>query len=213
MRGPASERNALVDIGAAGPLCGLIVALPVLVYGVISSPVSALDPEVTYLVEGRSLLYLALLYGFKGPIPEGYDIMLTPTALAGWAGLLVTMMNLVPVGQLDGGHVAYALFGARQDGYSRKLRKGLFAIGVLIGVGAAVHAAQRGQPLGEAAGALSAGVHWVMWAVVLTVMARIAQGEHPPVEEGQLTPFRRALAWSTLLIFVLLFMPTWVSFK
>jgi len=213
MRGPASERNALFDIGAAGPLSGLVVALPVLIYGVISSPVMALDPNLTYLVEGRSLLYLALLYVTKGPIPDGADIMLTPTALAGWAGLLVTMMNLVPVGQLDGGHVAYALFGARQDGYSRKLRKVLFAVGLVIGLGSAARAAQHGQSVDETVEALLAGAHWVMWALLLTAMARLTQGEHPAVEAGELTPIRRRLAWSTLLIFALLFMPTWVSFK
>lgn len=213
MQGPASERNALFDIGAAGPLSGLVVALPVLFYGVVASPVMALDPNVTYLVEGRSLLYTALLYATKGPIPDGYDIMLTPTALAGWAGLLVTMMNLVPVGQLDGGHVAYALFGPRQDHYSRALRKVLFGVGVLIGALAAGKTAQAGKGLDEVVEALLAGVHWVMWAFVLTVMARLARGEHPPVEAGRLTPLRRLLAWSTLLIFVLLFMPTWVSFK
>jgi membrane-associated protease RseP (regulator of RpoE activity) len=213
MRGPASERNALFDIGAAGPLAGLVVALPVLVWGVIASPVAPLDPHVTYLVEGRSLLYLAILYAAKGPIPPGHDIMLTPTALAGWAGLLVTMMNLVPVGQLDGGHVAYALFGTRQERYSRMLRFGLFAVGGLVGVLAAFGALNAGESTDAAFEELLAGVHWLMWATVLTVMARSARGEHPPVEPGVLTPRRRVLAWLTLLLFVLLFMPTWVSFK
>jgi membrane-associated protease RseP (regulator of RpoE activity) len=213
MRGPASERNALFDIGAAGPLSGLVVALPVLIYGVLASPVSALEPGVTYLVEGRSLLYLGILYAAKGPIPGGHDIMLTPTALAGWAGLLVTMMNLVPVGQLDGGHVAYALFGPRQERYSRVLRRVLFAVGLGIGLLSAATSLQRGEDLARAAEALLAGVHWLMWATVLTVMARSARGEHPPVEAGTLTPKRRVLAWATLLLFVLLFMPTWVSIK
>ena len=213
MRGPASERNALFDIGAAGPLSGLVIALPVLIYGVIASPVAALDPNVTYLVEGRSLLYLAILYAAKGPIPSGHDIMLTPTALAGWAGLLVTMMNLVPVGQLDGGHVAYALFGSRQEHYSRVLRRGLFAVGLSIGLVAAAGALRAGGGVAEALESLLAGVHWLMWATVLSVMARSARGEHPPVEPGRLTPKRRVLAWATLLLFVLLFMPTWVSIK
>ena len=89
------SRNALLDIGAAGPLAGLAVALPVIIYGIATSPVEPL-PEGPYMLEGRSLLYLGLLSWLKGPIPEGYDIMLTPTALAGWAGLLVTMINLLP---------------------------------------------------------------------------------------------------------------------
>ncbi|MDB4975683.1 MAG: hypothetical protein JWN48_4024 [Myxococcaceae bacterium] len=212
MRGPASERNALFDIGAAGPLSGLVFAIPVLVYGVWTSPVAPLDPHLSYLVEGRSLLYLAILQLFKGSIPAGHDIMLTPTALAGWAGLLVTMMNLVPVGQLDGGHVAYALFGARQVDYSQRLRKLLFGVAIVIGLlsaGRAYHAGESNEQIGEA---LFAGMHWFMWATVLTIMSRVARGEHPPTSLGVLTPLRRVLAWITLGLFVLLFMPTWVSF-
>jgi membrane-associated protease RseP (regulator of RpoE activity) len=212
MRGPASERNALFDIGAAGPLAGLAVALPVLIYGVFTSPVEALDPSLHYMVEGRSLFYLGVLAWAKGPIPAGHDIMLTPTALAGWAGLLVTMMNLVPVGQLDGGHVAYALFGSRQATYSRRFRWLLLGVGLLVGAIAGTRAQLAGQDLEHVTEALLAGVHWLMWAAVLAGMSRLAKGEHPPVEPGELTPLRRALAWMTLSWFVLLFMPTWVSF-
>jgi membrane-associated protease RseP (regulator of RpoE activity) len=212
MRGPASERNALFDIGAAGPLAGLAVALPVLVYGVITSPVEALDPSLHYMVEGRSLLYLGLLAVIKGPIPDGHDIMLTPTALAGWAGLLVTMMNLAPVGQLDGGHVAYSLFGARQVDYSRRFRWLLLLVGALIGVLGALRAQLAGADIERVTEGLLAGVHWLMWSAVLAGMSRLARGEHPPVEPGELTPLRRILAWMTLSWFVLLFMPTWVSF-
>jgi membrane-associated protease RseP (regulator of RpoE activity) len=212
MRGPASERNALFDIGAAGPLAGLAVALPVLVYGVITSPVERLDPSLHYMVEGRSLFYLGLLALTKGAIPAGHDIMLTPTALAGWAGLLVTMMNLVPVGQLDGGHVAYALFGARQAEYSRRFRWLLLFAGLVIGAVAATRAQLAGQDFERVSEALLAGVHWLMWAGVLAAMSKMAKGEHPPVEPGALTPLRRVLAWMTLGWFVLLFMPTWVSF-
>ena len=112
------SRNALLDIGAAGPLAGMVVAVPIVAYGIAASPVEPL-PDANYMIEGRSLLYLAMLHGIKGEIPAGYDIMLTPTALAGWAGLLVTMINLLPFGQLDGGHVAYALWGPRQDRVSQ----------------------------------------------------------------------------------------------
>ena len=213
MRGPASDRNALFDIGAAGPLAGLVFAIPVLIYGVCTSPVSPLLPDVSYLVEGRSLLYLAILQLAKGTIPAGHDIMLTPTALAGWAGLLVTMMNLVPVGQLDGGHVAYALFGSRQVRYSQRFRQLLFGVAALIGVLAATRAWQAGQDQAQVGEALLSGVHWFMWAAVLTIMSRVAHGEHPPIEVGSLTPGRRVLAWTTLGLFVLLFMPTWMSFK
>ncbi|MGB5812967.1 MAG: site-2 protease family protein [Polyangiales bacterium] len=111
-------RNALLDIGAAGPLAGMAVAVPVLVLGILDSPIAPL-PDTHYLAEGRSVLYAGLVYAIKGPIPEGHDIMLTPTAFAGWLGLLVTMINLLPFGQLDGGHIGYALLGHTQDKVSR----------------------------------------------------------------------------------------------
>jgi membrane-associated protease RseP (regulator of RpoE activity) len=211
MRESIGRRDALFDIGAAGPLSGLVVAIPVLIYGVAQSPIERLDPTATYLVEGRSLLYLAVLHVLKGPIPDGFDVMLTPTALAGWAGLLVTMMNLVPVGQLDGGHVAYALFGWRQNGYSRRVRGLLLAVALLVGVGSAAGALSAGAPAAAAAEGLFAGSHWFVWWIVLTLMARMTKGEHPPVEAGQLSAVRRGLAWFTLLLFVLLFMPTWME--
>lgn len=211
MRGAIRLRDALFDIGAAGPLAGLVVALPVLIYGIATSPVQALDPALTYFVEGRSLLYLALLQWLKGPIPGGHDIMLNPTALAGWAGLLVTMVNLVPVGQLDGGHVAYALFGAKQDIYSRRVRAALLVIACVVsawGVWSAWQQGARGDALWS--GALD-GVHWLTWWFVLGLLARFTGAAHPPTEPSELSPRRRALAWFTLLLFGLLFMPTWLS--
>lgn len=211
MRESIGRRDALFDIGAAGPLSGLVVAIPVLIYGIAHSPIERLDPSVTYLVEGRSLLYLALLAWLKGPIDDGYDVMLTPTALAGWAGLLVTMMNLVPVGQLDGGHVAYALFGWKQNVYSRRIRAALLAVAIAVGLTSALSTHLGGGTSAESAEALVAGSHWFVWWVVLSLMARMSKGEHPPVEAGELSPRRRVLAWFTLLMFVLLFMPTWME--
>jgi membrane-associated protease RseP (regulator of RpoE activity) len=211
MRGPASERNALFDIGAAGPLSGLVFAIPVLIYGVWTSPVEALDPSLSYFMLGHSLLYDAIVWLIKGPIPASHDLVLTPTALAGWAGLLVTMMNLVPVGQLDGGHVAYALFGQRQTHYSRIVRKLLFAAALGISAVSGVLAWRAGKDAETITEASLAGIHWFMWASVLAVMAHLARGEHPPVEPGVLTAGRRRLGWFTLLLFVLLFMPTWIT--
>lgn len=211
MRGAIKLRNALFDIGASGPLCGLVIALPVLVYGIATSQVEPLRDDLTYFVEGRSLLYVALLYALKGPIPAGSDIMLSPTALAGWAGLLVTMINLVPVGQLDGGHVAYALFGQKQDLYSRWARRSLLFIGggiSLIKGALALLRHAEGQALTNA---FLSGSHWLIWWLVLSAMARMTGDQHPPTEPSTLSPWRRVLAWLTLALFVLLFMPTWIS--
>lgn len=211
MSGTIRLRNALFDIGASGPLCGMLVALPVLVYGIDTSPVEELDPKLSYMTEGRSLLYAGLVHALKGAIPAGHDIMLSPPALAGWAGLLVTMINLVPVGQLDGGHVAYALFGERQDLYSRWARRGLLLIALSLSLGSYMLARLDGSRGDDLWGPAMAGAHWLLWWAVLTVMARFTGDQHPPTEPSELSPVRRGLAWFTLLLFVALFMPTWIS--
>jgi membrane-associated protease RseP (regulator of RpoE activity) len=206
MRDEVKRRDALLDIGAAGPLCGLVIALPVLAYGLHTAPIEALDPRVSYQMEGRSIIYWALLYAIKGPIPAGHDIVLTPTAFAGWAGLLVTMMNLAPIGQLDGGHVAYALFGKRQDRFSERVRIALIAFGgAMVGYGAfeARHAP-------EVLPSMIASGSWLMWGLLLTAMERMMGTQHPTTEGEPLDPRRRAVAWFCLLLFVLLFMPRWM---
>ena len=111
MRSPIPSRKVLFDIGIAGPLLGLVVALPVLVLGLILSPVKSMTGVV--LQEGNSLAYLFLKWILKGPIPAGSDVILHPLALAGWLGLFVTALNLLPLSQLDGGHIAYAILGGR----------------------------------------------------------------------------------------------------
>ncbi len=204
--------NALLDVGAAGPLAGLAVALPVLLYGLATSPVEPLEPETGgYLVEGRSLLYLALLHMVKGPIPPGQDILLTPTAFAGWAGLLVTAINLLPVGELDGGHVAYAMFGSRQDRCSERLRRALPWVAVAVGGfygGRAWLSGVRGEALLYE---VLAGVHWLVWAIFLKIVMARTGGRHPPTDPSErLSPGRRLLGWFTLALFVLLFMPSWL---
>ena len=206
------SRNALLDIGAAGPLAGMAVALPVVIYGITTSPVEAL-PETNYILEGRSLLYLGLLSWLKGPIPQGYDIMLTPTALAGWAGLLVTMINLLPFGQLDGGHVAYALLGRRQDQLSRRLLRLLPLLAVVVSAAYGIPSYLRGTRGDELIYDATAGMHWLVWAFVLWMLTRATGSGHPPTEDSELSPRRRIVGWLTLSLFVLLFMPSWIRMQ
>ncbi len=112
-RAPFEERRSLFDIGLAGPLAGLVVALPLLVYGLATSTVGPITPGG--LLEGNSILYLAIKYLVFGRIlpSNGMDVFLNPVAWAAWGGLLITSLNLLPVGQLDGGHILYALLGRR----------------------------------------------------------------------------------------------------
>ncbi|MFO0683068.1 MAG: site-2 protease family protein [Sandaracinus sp.] len=210
-RGAIRSSDALLDVGASGPLAGMAVAVPVLLYGLSTStvePLSAL-PEAAIL-EGHSLLYELALYVTHGPIPDGQDIFLTPTAFAGWAGLLVTMMNLLPIAQLDGGHVAFALFGKRQNTYSRVLLA-LLPVAAVAASGWYLAVALRAGASGDALwNAGLAGVHWLVWFAALLLMSRFSGLDHPPAGDRPLSTGRRIVAIGTLVLFVLLFMPSWV---
>jgi len=219
MRGQIKTRNALLDIGAAGPLAWMLVALPIVAYGIAVSrvggvedmlPPSLIAHDGGVFVEGRGLLYLGLIYLIKGPLPDGQDIWLSPWALAGWAGLLVTMINLIPIAQLDGGHVAYALFGKRQDTYSRRVHWALPFVGGAVSLAYVIPAYLDGQRGGELLGEALAGDHWIFWAILLVVLTRLSGRDHPPTGPEPLSPRRRMVAIGTLLLFALLFMPSWI---
>jgi len=186
------SRNALLDIGAAGPLAGLAVAVPVLVVGLAHSPV--VQPSGGW-VEGQSLFYLALKRLVLGPIPAGHDVLLSPTAFAGWAGLFVTVLNLLPVAQLDGGHIGYALFGRRQNTLARVLHATLPVVFLYNLV-----TFRRFEP----------GMIWLVWFVLLSLLTRATGGNHPPTEsdDEKLSRGRRAVGVLCLVLFALLFMPT-----
>jgi membrane-associated protease RseP (regulator of RpoE activity) len=186
------SRNALLDIGAAGPLAGMVVAIPVLLIGLAQSQVKPLSG--TGMMEGQCLLYSLLKYAVHGPIAPGYDVTLTSTAFAGWVGLLLTMLNLLPIGQLDGGHIAYALFGDRQDRVAGVLHVGLVAAFVY-----------NLWLYGD----ITPGLVWLVWFALLAGLRRLSGGmNHPPTEPGPLSPMRRRTAVACLVLFVLLFMPT-----
>jgi membrane-associated protease RseP (regulator of RpoE activity) len=203
MRGRIRTRDALLDIGASGPLAGLVVAIPVLVVGLKLSPVLPLEPHG--LDEGQSLLYLALKRIMLGPIPAGHDVFLHPTAFAGWAGLFMTMLNLLPIGQLDGGHVAYSIFGPRQDRFSRTIHRALPIVAIVVGGFEAARAFAAKASLQEVAIAATEGKNWLIWWILLWVLMRGA--DHPPTDPGELSRGRKVVAWITLAFFVLLFMP------
>jgi membrane-associated protease RseP (regulator of RpoE activity) len=112
IRSQVTDRRALLTIGAAGPIAGFLVALPAVWIGVATSHL-ALVPGEGAIQLGDSLLMKAVVRAVHGAIPAGHDLMLNSVGLAAWAGILVTALNLLPIGQLDGGHVAYALLGAR----------------------------------------------------------------------------------------------------
>jgi membrane-associated protease RseP (regulator of RpoE activity) len=208
MKGEIRRRDALLDIGAAGPLAGLAVALPVLIYGIYESPVALLPVGKGYWLEGRSFLYIGLLYAIKGPIPAGSDITLSQTALAGWAGLFITMINLLPIGQLDGGHIAYALFGEKQELISKKLRASLPFLAIGTSLMFSIPAYLKGVRGDALYNEVSTGIHWIVWWIVLVILRRTSGLEHPTTDSNALSPTRRKVAIATLCVFFLLVMPS-----
>ncbi len=225
MRARIRSRNALLDIGAAGPLAGMIVAVPVLVIGMLESAIVPSLPRSTlgppgllgipeavggYVQEGHSLFYELLLFLVRGGVPAGHDINLTSTALAGWAGLLVTMINLIPVGQLDGGHVAYALFGPAQDRYGRLVCRLLPVVALLSSASFTLRGWLLDHGPGSMVGNVQAGLSWLVWWALLKFMLRGENAAHPPTDDDVLSPGRRRIAWLTLALIPMLFMPSWL---
>jgi len=214
MRGRIRSRNALLDIGASGPLAGLVVAIPVLVVGLSLSPVAPSGAGGEhYIQEGQSLLYMMLKRLVVGPIPPGQDVQLHPTALAGWVGLLLTMLNLLPWGQLDGGHVAYALLGSGHHRIARAFRSLLLPLFAYNALHFMLPVALGRSGLGWGIAFLNS-LFWLVWFLVLGGIGRLSGGgEHPPTDPSELSPKRRVIAVLTLLLFVLLFMPTpWATY-
>jgi membrane-associated protease RseP (regulator of RpoE activity) len=180
MRSPIPSRKVLFDIGIAGPLLGLIVALPVLALGLILSPVRPVAGVI--MQEGNSLAYLFLKWALKGPIPAGSDVMLHPMALAGWLGLFVTALNLMPLSQLDGGHIAYAILGGR-------FRQ---TVWLFVGVLVALFFLSR----------------WEGWLVWVALSVAIGLRHPPPLDDlTPLDPLRRWLALLALILLVALLPP------
>lgn len=216
------RRDALLDFGAAGPLAGMAVALPLMLVGLSLSTVGP-PPPGTYVQEGQSLLYLALKWLVLGPIPEGQDVMLHPTAFAAWVGFLVTFLNLLPFSQLDGGHVAYALFGEKQDRFARWF----YLVPLVMVVVNGALALRSYSPEAPAASWLDGAADALAWAlerqavgtwlflfVMLSVLRWRAGVAHPPTDRlPALGPRRRAVALFTLSLFVLLFMPAPLTFQ
>ncbi len=207
MEGRVESRNALADIGASGPLTGLMVAIPVLLYGLHLSQVRPIDGG---FLEGSSFLYMAAKFLIKGQLLPGggLDVFLDPVAWAGWVGLLVTMLNLMPIGQLDGGHIAYAFFGAGHNKISAWLHRGLLLL-ALGGSSYTIWELSRRVSLGQAAAmGWSSGLSWLIWWILLRFMTRASGGEyHPTVGESPLSPGRRTLCLAMLVLFFLLLVP------
>jgi membrane-associated protease RseP (regulator of RpoE activity) len=208
MRKPISDRNALFDVGAAGPVAGLVIAIPLLVIGLSLSPLGPTQPDD--MIEGNSILYALLKYAVFGRwLPSGgVDVQLHPMAFAGWVGLLITMINLMPIGQLDGGHVARAALGQSHEKWSGRLHLALPILGGIVGGVMFVLAARAGRDVIDSLSYAQSGVlPWLVWTLMLGWMRRQAGEYHPPVGDTPLDPRRRGYAIGMLVIFVLIATP------
>lgn len=187
IKSPINFKRQLFDIGANGPFVGFLLALPALVVGLAFSTVTTYVPTGDSISFGEPLLFKLLSSLFFGRTPEGSVLVLHPVGFAGWVGILVTSFNLIPFGQLDGGHVAYALFGRK----ARLVSKGVIVIFVVMGV--------------------FFWVGWFLWAAVILFFEFKSKLRlrHPPVldEDAPLDPKRRFLGVLIILIFVLSFIP------
>jgi membrane-associated protease RseP (regulator of RpoE activity) len=180
MKTPIYTLRMLLYVGAAGPLAGLLVAIPVTIWGVMHSPVLEHQPAGGILL-GEPLLFQAIVALFGPPVPEGHELYLSNVAFSGWIGLLVTALNMLPVGQLDGGHVVFSLLGRRQH-----------AIGWLFFV--AILAMGWWWP------------GWYVWGALILFLIRI---RHPPVLDPhlELDPARKAVGWLAVAAFAACFTP------
>jgi membrane-associated protease RseP (regulator of RpoE activity) len=212
MRSIPRSRRAVLDIGVAGPLAGLAVALPLLVWGLAHSTVIATDGLTRTSLDSPWLLFQAwregrlpgagggamqwmgdslVTWGAQrlvwGELPAGQDLALHPVAFAAWLGLLVTTLNLVPIGQLDGGHLTYALLGReRAARLSRLVSWALLGCGLLL------------------------SWNWLVWWFLTRAVVGV---HHPPAwDEQPLDPRRAAIAVVGLVLFLLTFVPVPFAF-
>ena len=207
IRSPIPSKKALFDIGIAGPIAGLIVTIILLGYGLASLPgkeyLYSIHPDYQTLEAipengltfGHSILTWGLFSLFAGSafVPPMNEIYHYPFLCVGWFGLFVTALNLIPVGQLDGGHILYAISSRTQSFIARVFLVGLVLIGLsgfLPFFGAQIEPGTIG---------------WLIWAAILFFIIKI---DHPPIApETEIDPRRRILGWLIFLIFLISFPP------
>jgi Zn-dependent protease len=182
-----ADRKSMFDIAISGPLAGLVIALPVAYFGILDSTVAEITgPGPAF---GDPLLLKWMYAAVHGPIPAGSDVLLNPLLFAGWVGIFITALNLIPIGQLDGGHILYCLIGRR----AHYVARGLF----LTAAGIVVYSMTLGD--GD----------FVGWSLMLFLIWMLGT-RHPPTanDRAQLGPVRVVLGWLTLMFIVIGLTPT-----
>ncbi len=204
IKSPISTKKALFDIGIAGPLAGIIASIPILIIGIKLSTVIDISGHDGGFLLGSPLIFTFFSELFFGKLPEGQDLFLHPVAFAGWVGLFVTALNLIPSGQLDGGHIVYAIFSRK---YHRITSIAMITVLVIFGVGTESIMILSDRYLSSGVSsfvnrlpAFEGWPGWILWAVLLTLIGT----KHPPTihEEEELDGRRKLLGFVSLLIFI-----------
>ena len=186
IKSPIKDKKSLVKIGAMGPIIGFCVAIPIVIIGLKLSKFALLSPTSEHIFLGNSIVFWALTNLFTNSPPIGYDLSLHPVAFAGWVGMFVTAINLLPVGQLDGGHISYALLGNNFKFITFPI------IGIMILCG------------------LFFWPGWLFWAIL--IVAFIGLRHPPPLND--ITPLDRQhkfIGIGSMFIFIITFVP--IPFK
>ena len=184
IREPILYKRALFDIGIAGPIAGFLVAVPVLFAGLWLSTLVPLPRHFSGLELGEPLLFKAAAWMVWGTPATGLAVNMHPMAFAAWFGLLATALNLFPIAQLDGGHIAYAVFGRRATYITY-------------------------ASLGVALMLTTVSLSWIVWTVMIVAMLFVAGPHHPRVMD-EVVPLDRTRLWLAvfaLVMFVLCFTP------
>lgn len=207
IQSPLYTRRSLFDIGIAGPLAGLVVTIFVLIYGLATLPpksfLLAIHPDYQFaddihrggLTFGHSILTWGLwkIVPSEPYLPPMTEMYHYPMLCVGWFGLFITAMNLLPVGQLDGGHILYAIMGKWQGMVARVF----FALLLILGFGGIIPGLQTGIP--------PEGAGWLLWAAILLFIIKL---DHPPVTDPlPLDAGRSLLGWITFILFIISFVP------
>ncbi len=181
IRSPIHHRPALLDVGIAGPIAGFVLAIPALFIALTQSRFVATDSSVSMFGFGEPLIFKAVEALMGKTPPPGMDLYLHPVGLAAWFGFFATALNLLPVGQLDGGHIAYALFGRFHKRISQGFLFTLIPLGIFYWQG------------------------WLLWSTILLFI-----GLRHPVTVDDSVPLSKRhiwLGWAALAMFVLCFTP------
>jgi len=181
IRSPITRKHQLFDIGISGPIISFVLGAPALAIGLYFSKAVPAMPSESAIMFGEPLFLKLIGSLLLGNVPPNYDIVLHPVAFAGWVGILVTALNLFPIGQLDGGHIFYAILGKRSREFGKIFLGAFVVMGIFFWLG------------------------WFVWALLISVLGL----KHPRLwdEDAPLSRGRLLLAAAILVIFILSFIP------